>query len=72
MAACTGDFSCSSRKSQVIARKCDWFIALFAPVVIGRSNYFGIGFRQSFENRSNYKGNTMQFRRGSRYSRIFR
>ena len=22
----------------------DWFIALFAPVVIGRSNYFGIGF----------------------------
>ena len=22
----------------------DWFIALFAPVVISRSNYFGIGF----------------------------
>ena len=26
---------------QVIARNCDWFIALFAPVVIGRSNCFG-------------------------------
>ena len=25
---------------QVIARNSDWFIALFAPVVIGRSNYF--------------------------------
>ena len=23
---------------------CDWFIALFAPVVIGRSNFFGFGF----------------------------
>ena len=25
---------------QVIARNFDWFLALFAPVVIGRSNYF--------------------------------
>ena len=25
---------------QVIARNSDWFITLFAPVVIGRSNYF--------------------------------
>ena len=29
---------------QVIARNCDWFIALFAPAVIGRSNCFGFGF----------------------------
>ena len=29
---------------QVIARDFDWFIELFAPVVIGHSNYFGIGF----------------------------
>ena len=26
---------------QVAARNSDWFIALFAPVVIGRSYYFG-------------------------------
>ena len=26
------------------ARHSDWFIALFGPVVIGRSNYFGICF----------------------------
>ena len=38
-------------KLQVIAVKSDWFITLFAPVVIGRSNYFGTG--KSFENRSN-------------------
>ena len=71
MAACTGDFSRSLSKSQVISRKCDRFIALFAPVVIGRCNYFGIGFQQSLENRSNYRGNTIQFRRGSRHSRVF-
>ena len=29
---------------QVIARNSDWFIPPFAPVVIGWSNYFGIGF----------------------------
>ena len=28
---------------------------LFVSVVIGRSNCFGFGFRQSFENRSNDK-----------------
>ena len=28
---------------EVISRNCDWFIALFAPVVIGRSNCFGFG-----------------------------
>ena len=48
-------YALSSRalsKSHVIARKSDWFIALFSPVVIGRSKYFGMCFRQSFENRS--------------------
>ena len=47
------DFSRALRELQVIARKCDWFIALFAPVVVGRSNCLGFGFYlQSFENRS--------------------
>ena len=44
IAPCTRDFSRASSELQVIARKCDWFIALFAPVVIGRSNCFGFGF----------------------------
>ena len=34
----------SHLKSALIARNSDWFLVLFAPVVIGRSNYFGIGF----------------------------
>ena len=39
------DFSRALSKLQVYARNSDWFIAMFAPVVIGRSNYyFGIGF----------------------------
>jgi len=38
------DFSCASSELQVIARNCDWFIVLPAPVVIGRSNCFGFGF----------------------------
>ena len=37
-------FSRALSKLQVIARNCDWFIALPAPVVIGRSNCFGFGF----------------------------
>ena len=54
IAPCTRDFSRASSELQVIARNCDWFIALFAPVVIGRGNCFGFGFnfRQSFKNRS--------------------
>ena len=40
---------------QIIARKCDWFLVLFAPVVIGRNNCFGIGLatvtRKSFYQR---------------------
>ena len=41
---CTRIFSRVLGKLQVNAKKSDWFIALFAPVVIGRNNYFGIGF----------------------------
>ena len=38
------DLSRASSELQVIARICDWFMALFVPVVIGRSNCFGFGF----------------------------
>ena len=41
---CTRDFSRPSSELHVIARNCDWFIALHARVVIGRSNCFGFGF----------------------------
>ena len=34
-------------KLQVIVRNSDWFTALFAPVVIGKRNNFGIGFFDS-------------------------
>ena len=44
IAPCTRDFSRVSRGLQVIARNCDWFMALFVPVVIGLSNCFGFGF----------------------------
>ena len=44
IAPCTRDFSRASSELQVIATNCDWFIALSAPVVIGRSNCFGLGF----------------------------
>ena len=42
-APCTCDFSHAWSKMKVTAR--NWLVhgALFAPVVIGRSNYFGIG-----------------------------
>ena len=44
-------FSRALSTLQAIARNSDWFVELFAPVVIGRSNYFGtLIFRQSFEN----------------------
>ena len=47
-------FSRALSELQVIARNSDWFLPLFAPVVIGRNNYFGIEiFLQSFEKRSN-------------------
>ena len=41
--AFTRDFSHALNKLQVMARNSHWFIALFAPLVIGRSNSFGIG-----------------------------
>ena len=40
----TRDFSRALSKLQIIARNCDWFIALFVPVVIGQNNCFGFGF----------------------------
>ena len=44
IAPCTRDFFRASGKLQIIARNCDWFMELFVPVVIGRSNCFGFGF----------------------------
>ena len=44
IAQCTRDFSRASSELQVIATNWDWFMALFVPVVIGRSNCFGFGF----------------------------
>ena len=44
IATCTRDFSRALSKLHGIATNLDWFIALFAPAVIGRINYFGIGF----------------------------
>ena len=44
IATCTRDFSRASSELQVIDKNCDWFIELFAPVVIGRGNCFGFGF----------------------------
>ena len=46
----THDFSRALSKLQVIARYSNWFIVLFAPAVIGRSNYLALLLRQSFEN----------------------
>ena len=44
IAPCARDFSRALSKLQVIPRNSDWFTALFVPVEIGRSNYFGFGF----------------------------
>ena len=52
IAPCTRDFSRASSELQVIARNCDWFIVLPAPVVIGWSYCFGIDFSTVIENRS--------------------
>ena len=40
IAPCTSDFFRALNELQGIAGNCDWFITLFVPVVIGRSNYF--------------------------------
>ena len=34
-------FSRALRKLQVTVRNSDWFVALFSPMVIGQTNYFG-------------------------------
>ena len=44
IAPCTRHISRALSELQEIARNCDWFIAPFVPVVIGRSNCFGFGF----------------------------
>ena len=41
IATCTRDFSRALSKLHGIATNLDWFSVLFAPAVIGRSNYFG-------------------------------
>ena len=41
---CAHDFCCSLSKLQIIVKISDWFMVLFAPVVILQGNYFGIGF----------------------------
>ena len=33
-----------NQKLQVVATNSDWFIVLFAPIVIVRSDHFGVGF----------------------------
>ena len=50
---CAFEFSRALNKLQVIARNSDWFMALFDLVVIGCSNYFGIGFSTVIGKRSN-------------------
>ena len=42
--SCPRDCSRALSKLLVFARNCDWFIAMFNPVVIGRSSCFGFGF----------------------------
>ena len=37
-------FSRAWRRLHVFASNSDWLVMLFAPVVIGQSNYFGFGF----------------------------
>lgn len=46
------DFSCTLTKIQVVARNADWFIALFAPVVLSCSTLV-MDFQQPFGNHSN-------------------
>ena len=55
-------YALSSRaliKSHVIARNSDWFIALFAPDVIGRSKHFGICFSTVIWKPLWYRGKAM-------------
>ena len=41
---CSQAFSRAWRQLHVFASSCDWLIALFASVVIGQSDYCGLGF----------------------------
>ena len=41
---CMRDFSRALSKLQAIATNSDWFITLFAPVVIGWSRYLSVGY----------------------------
>ena len=41
---CSHAFSLTWHRLHIFASISDWFIALFASVVIGQSNYFGFGF----------------------------
>ena len=52
IAPCTLDFSRALSKFQIIARNCDWFIALFALSWLVGGMALVLVFRQSFENRS--------------------
>ena len=47
--ACRRDFSRALNKLQVINSDSDWFIALFSPVVIGRSDNLILVVRKSLE-----------------------
>ena len=44
IAPCARDYALALSKLQVIVRNSDWFITLFAPVVIGLNDYFCFGF----------------------------
>ena len=48
MVSCVLDFSRALNKSQLISKFCDWLVSLFAPIVIVRSHYLGIGFRHLY------------------------
>ena len=58
----TCDSSRAMSKLQVIATNSDWFIALFAPVVIGRSNYSDVGFSDSHLKTAELTKQFMEFR----------
>ena len=45
----------------VIAWDFDWLTAQVVHVVIGRSNYFDIAFRQSCEKRSSFSSSLLHF-----------
>ena len=47
IATCTRHVSRALTKLHGIATNFDWLLALFAPAVIGHSNYFGIGIGES-------------------------